>query len=104
MDNVHNCDNYSLEDDKNFSRNVYLELYSSCRRDLECVAWQYLERIISDYRPGISRLTAVDTRCIDQETFLYAKKLALTSSTIDGRSVGIVRLRNKGQGVFAFVK
>jgi hypothetical protein len=33
---------------------------------------------------------------------LYPKKLALTTPTSGGRSVGIVRLRTKGHGVFSF--
>jgi hypothetical protein len=34
-------------------------------------------------------------RCNDHATLLYQQKLALTSSTSDGRSVGIVRSRTK---------
>ena len=41
------------------------------------------------------RLTAVGTRCADHVTHLYPQKLALTSSTGGGRSVGIVRVRTK---------
>jgi hypothetical protein len=41
------------------------------------------------------RLTAVETRCADHVTPLYPKKLALTSPTGGGRSVGIVRSRTK---------
>jgi hypothetical protein len=33
---------------------------------------------------------------------LYPQKLALTSPTSGGRSVGIVRLRTEGHGVFKF--
>ena len=40
-------------------------------------------------------LTAVGTRCADHVTPLYPQKLALTSPTGGGRSVGIVRSRNK---------
>ena len=36
-------------------------------------------------------LTAVGTRCADHATPLYPQKLALTSPTGGGRSVGIVR-------------
>ena len=39
-------------------------------------------------------------RCADHVTPLYPQKLALTSSTGGGRSVGIVRSRTKGHGVF----
>ena len=41
------------------------------------------------------RLTAVGTRCADHVTPLYPQKLALTSPTGGGRSVGIVRARTK---------
>ena len=41
------------------------------------------------------RLTAVGTRCADHVTPLYPQKLALTSPTGGGRSVGIVCLRTK---------
>ena len=41
------------------------------------------------------RLTAVGTRCADHVTPFYPQKLALTSSTGGGRSVGIVRVRTK---------
>ena len=47
--------------------------------------------------PGLEkrRLTAVGTRCADHVTPLYPQKLALTSPTGGGRSVGIVRSRTK---------
>ena len=47
--------------------------------------------------PGLenSRLTAVGTRCADHVTPLYPQKLALTSPTGGGRSVGIVRMRTE---------
>jgi len=41
------------------------------------------------------RLTTVGTRCADHVTPLYPQKLALTSPTGGGRSVGIVRVRTK---------
>ena len=41
------------------------------------------------------RLTAVVTRYADHVTPLYPRKLALTSPTGGGRSVGIVRVRTK---------
>ena len=44
---------------------------------------------------GKQRLTAVGTRCADHVTPLYPPKLALTSPTGGGRSVGIVRVRTK---------
>ena len=42
-----------------------------------------------------NRLAAVGTRCADHVTPLYPQKLALTSPTGGGRSVGIVRVRTK---------
>jgi len=46
--------------------------------------------------PGLeNRLTTVGTSCADHVTPLYPQKLALTSSTVGGRSVGIVRVRTK---------
>jgi len=47
--------------------------------------------------PGLEnrRLTAVGTRCADHVTPLYPQKLALTSPTGGGRSVGVVRSRTK---------
>ena len=41
------------------------------------------------------RLTAVGTRYADHATPLYPQKLALTSPTGGGRSVGIVRSQTK---------
>ena len=47
--------------------------------------------------PGLENrdLTAVGTRCADHVTPLYPQKLALTSPTGGGRSVGIVRVRTR---------
>ena len=47
--------------------------------------------------PGLENrdYTAVGTRCADHVTPLYPQKLALTSPTGGGRSVGIVRSRTK---------
>ena len=41
------------------------------------------------------RLTTMGTRCADHVTPRYPQKLALTSPTGGGRSVGIVRVRTK---------
>ena len=46
------------------------------------------------------RLTAVGIRCADHVTPLYPQKLALTSPTGGGRSVGIVRSRTKATDFF----
>jgi hypothetical protein len=48
-----------------------------------------------------SRINGRGIRCADHATpSLYPQKLALTLPTSGGRSVGIVRLRTKGHGVF----
>jgi hypothetical protein len=44
------------------------------------------------------RLTPVGTRLADRAKSLYLQKLALTLPKIGGFSVGIVRLRTKGNG------
>ena len=49
----------------------------------------------SGSRSRKQRLTAVGTPCADHVTPLYPQKLALTSPTGGGRSVGIVRVRTK---------
>jgi hypothetical protein len=43
--------------------------------------------------------TAVGIRCADQATSLYPQRLALTSPTSGGRSIGIACSRTKGHGV-----
>jgi hypothetical protein len=58
---------------------------------------------MSMFRSIKTRLTAVGTRCADQDTPLYPKMLALASPTCDGHSVGIARLRTKGHGVYVIV-
>jgi len=42
----------------------------------------------------------VGTRCADHVTPIYPQKLALTSPTGGGRSVGIVRVRTKATEFF----
>jgi len=54
----------------------------------------------SGSRSKKQRLTAVGTRCADHVTPLYPQKLALTSPTGGGRSVGIVRVRTKATEFF----
>ena len=49
----------------------------------------------SGSRSRKQRLTAVETSCADHVTTLYLQKLALTSPTGGGRSVGIVRVQTK---------
>ena len=49
----------------------------------------------SGSRSRKQRLTAGGTRCADHVTPLYPQKLALTSPTGGGHSVGIVRVRTK---------
>jgi len=49
----------------------------------------------SGSRSRKQRLMAVGTRCADHVTPLYPQKLALTSPTGGGRSVGIVHVRTK---------
>ena len=55
---------------------------------------------ISGSRSRKQRLTAVGTRCADNVTPLYPQKLALTSPTGGGRSIGIVRVRTKATEFF----
>jgi len=45
----------------------------------------------------------VGTRCADHVTPLYPQKLALTSPTGGGRSVGIVRVRTKVTELYIYV-
>jgi hypothetical protein len=52
------------------------------------------------FRSRKPKLTAVGIRWADHATPSIRKKLALTSPTRGGRSVGIVRLRTKGHGVY----
>ena len=57
----------------------------------------------SGSRSRKQKLTAVGTRCADHVTPLYPQKLALTSPTGGGRSVGIVRVLTKATE-FSYVK
>jgi hypothetical protein len=67
-----------------------------------------LLRIIEQLLEWKSSGSGLETRINDrgdplrwQHDTLYLKKLALTSATSGGRSVGIVRLRTNGHGVFS---
>ena len=55
----------------------------------------YLNEKSSGSRSRKQRLTAVGTRGAEHVTPLYPQKLALTSPTGGGRSVGIVGVRTK---------
>jgi len=55
----------------------------------------YLNEKNSGSRYRKQSLTPVGTHCADHVTLLYPQKLALTSPTGGGRSVGIVRVRPK---------
>ena len=54
----------------------------------------------SGSRSRKQRLSVVGTRCADHVTPHYPQKLALTSPTGGGRSVGIVRVRTKATEFF----
>jgi hypothetical protein len=60
------------------------------------IAWA----VIVFWKPYSGRLTAVGNRCADHVTPIYPQKLALTSPTGGGRSVGIVRSRTKATEFF----
>ena len=64
----------------------------------------YLNKKSSGFRSRKQRLTAVGTRCADHVTPLYPQKLALTSPTGGGCSVGIVRSRTKATEFFFLKK
>jgi len=55
------------------------------------------------YQRLAQRLTAVGIRCADHVTPLYPQKLALTSPTSGGYSVGIVRSRTKATEFYQFL-
>jgi hypothetical protein len=60
----------------------------------------YTESVLEPVKK--TELTTGGIRCADYATPSIRKKLALTSPTSGGLSVGIVRLRTKGHGVFSF--
>jgi hypothetical protein len=75
-----------------------------CSLSLVSITEELLERKSSGSGSRKQRVTAVGIRCADHATPSIHKKLALTSLTRGGRSVGIVLLRTKATGVcFLFV-
>ena len=91
---VHGVENLLFSLDMNFSCSLYM-IYrlkkGLCAPDYYNTASGVQRHLITLY----IRLTAVGTRCADHVTPLYPQKLALTSPTGGGRSVGIVRVRIK---------
>jgi hypothetical protein len=61
----------------------------------------FVQIIILASRSRKPKLTAVGIRCADHATPSVPK--VGTSPTCGGRSVGIVRMRTKGHGVFLFL-
>jgi hypothetical protein len=70
--------------------------WSTQPRELREVNWgaTWIKRS-SGSRSRKQRITAVGILCADHVTTLYPQKLALSSPTCGGRSVGIVRSRTK---------
>ena len=64
----------------------------------------YLNEKSSDSRFRKQRLTAVGTRCADHVKPFYPQKLALTSPTGGGRSVGIVRVWTKATELVSYIQ
>jgi hypothetical protein len=95
---------------------VRVPTYSSCGPGFDSLSYQIYREVVGLERGPLSlvtttkellewksrgsgsrkpRLTAMGIRCTDHATPPISKKLALTSQTSGGCSVGIVRLRTK---------
>jgi len=71
-----------------------------CTRPYEFILLLFLKSRGSRFRK--QRLTAVGTCCANHVTPFYPQKLALTSPTGGGRSVGMVRSRTKATEFYYF--
>jgi hypothetical protein len=71
--------------------------------DLMSTTEGLLERKSSGSRSRKTEITAAGIRRADYATPLYRQKLALTSPTSGGQSVGIVRSRTQGTEFVLFV-
>ena len=69
--------------------------------------WSAIEELLEQKVAAPVQKTEINgrgIRCADHVTPLYPQKLALTSPTSGGPSVGIVRLRTKATEVFFSMK